>query len=394
MSLRLIYKRLIKAPFILMADTVLTEVTVMSDYYYEQQNFTNMPELPKLELKIKERGTITVFTSSDYYSRFKTVEFTVSDTEPIENAEITLNAMIKLTDSLGKAKFKLRAGTYNYTITKEGYEPVDDEIIVSNEDINEAVTMSEIVADPIQDLVDEYKSYVTSQGGVIGVSDAALYAEYEDMVTKGEIDSSGNALKKTINVGLFGYKLSSVGGEENVINNYFGLAKIGGNYPVLSHFSSVTRSLLTGGVLNFSGDGVLTTNCRLVFDPDFAKDSFYIEFEAHIRYVNASLIDFIRSSTDNWRSRIITNNIFERQAPGTGASPIGTMINDYAVYQLHFDRFNDGDDKVSNKLYRDGSHIYTWADTVWNNEASTNDWYIRGTGSQTCNFKRIKISLK
>ena len=336
-----------------MADTVLTEVTVMSDYYYEQQNFTNMPELPKLELKIKERGTITVFTSSDYYSRFKTVEFTVSDTEPIENAEITLNAMIKLTDSLGKAKFKLRAGTYNYTITKEGYEPVDDEIIVSNEDINEAVTMSEIVADPIQDLVDEYKSYVTSQGGEFGVSDSALYTEYQDMITKGEITNTGVNTKSVVNYGLWGFKKD---GSDNITELY-SLCKISGNYLVCS-VPSAAKPLYTATYIDMRPTAA---NRTIQIDIAYAKQSFYVQQKAEIVFSANNIIGYGSNGVtlSVYRHRVLSTGRIEVLIYNTAGNITIISNNNYHVagqqiYKQVYTRFNDGADKVTLEIFKNG----------------------------------------
>ena len=81
----------------------------------------------------------TVELSDTFYK----VTFTVrgEDSKPISGAEVAIGATTKATDSDGKAEFNLINGSYNYTVTKEGYLDYTRPLTVNNADVEIDVTL-------------------------------------------------------------------------------------------------------------------------------------------------------------------------------------------------------------------------------------------------------------
>ena len=52
-----------------------------------------------------------------------------------------MNEAILVTDDAGKAEFNLRAGIYTAKITKKGYIPVTETVIVAEAAVTKAVTL-------------------------------------------------------------------------------------------------------------------------------------------------------------------------------------------------------------------------------------------------------------
>ncbi|PLX23610.1 MAG: hypothetical protein C0599_04205 [Salinivirgaceae bacterium] len=74
-----------------------------------------------------------------------TVTFIVNgDGGPLEGAEISIDGAVLTTDAAGEAQVSMENGTYNYTVTANGFGTVNGEVIVNNEDVNEVVAMTDI----------------------------------------------------------------------------------------------------------------------------------------------------------------------------------------------------------------------------------------------------------
>jgi hypothetical protein len=73
----------------------------------------------------------------------RTIKFIVSDSGGfLENALISIIGEAKLTDANGEATFEVPDGSNPYTITKNGYIPVNGTLIVSGGDLEVPVTMT------------------------------------------------------------------------------------------------------------------------------------------------------------------------------------------------------------------------------------------------------------
>lgn len=81
----------------------------------------------------------TVELSDTFYK----VTFTVrgEDSKPISGAKVAIGATTKATDTDGKAEFNLINGSYNYTVTKEGYLDYTRPLTVNNADVEIDVTL-------------------------------------------------------------------------------------------------------------------------------------------------------------------------------------------------------------------------------------------------------------
>lgn len=75
------------------------------------------------------------------------VTFTVTDgksdsTKAYEGVRVNVDGAFLTTDAEGKAEFNLRAGTYTAKITKKGFVPVTETIVVAASAVNKAVTLT------------------------------------------------------------------------------------------------------------------------------------------------------------------------------------------------------------------------------------------------------------
>ena len=240
-------------------------------------------------------------------------------------------------------------------------------------------------ADPIQDLVDEYKAYVATQSGTIGVSDAALYAEYQDMITKGEITNTGINTKNVRNFGLWGYKLSG----SNATHMY-GLVKVAGNYPV--HVP-----LGTGAVYNVGGYFEMSNaagDYSMQFNLDYGFNPFYIDLHSHTRFVTGA-DDILQDSTGLiLRFRTWAGHVIRVIQPIPEVSSAAFFLDAFQISKFKFDRFNDGAEKVSIKVYQNGSLINTFADRAWVSAINGN-FYTRSNGiNRKHDFKYLKAALQ
>lgn len=87
-------------------------------------------------------------TSSEYHV-LKTAEtyqvtFTVKAdaSTVISGATVSINSLSEVTDDNGQVTFNLAAGTYEYTVEKENYNPATGSITVSSEAVTENVTLT------------------------------------------------------------------------------------------------------------------------------------------------------------------------------------------------------------------------------------------------------------
>jgi len=85
-------------------------------------------------------GTFTPDTGATYLVTFGVVDELDAR---IAGAQIVVNNTILSTDALGFASINLAAGSYPYTVTKDGYAAASDSITVSNAAVFEEVIMAE-----------------------------------------------------------------------------------------------------------------------------------------------------------------------------------------------------------------------------------------------------------
>ncbi len=78
------------------------------------------------------------------------VTFTVDNEngDLLEGAAVTIGAEEVLTDANGEAEFELIVGDYDYTVALNGYEEATGSISVVDADIDEAVTLIEVIENP------------------------------------------------------------------------------------------------------------------------------------------------------------------------------------------------------------------------------------------------------
>ena len=208
-------------------------------------------------------------------------------------------------------------------------------------------------SDPIQVLVDEYKAYVTSQGGEFGVTDAALYAEYEDMVTKGEITNTGTNTKLVLNGGLWGYKM----GAGTKIDYIYSLTKIGGNFFVWDTSGAIVTDLIGGKIQ-------ITT--LSFFDLDYALNSFYVELKSLLHTYGTSRSEVFRAlSTAILRLADGASNVVRRMVPAPDVTSGANFFSAVAAdYKFNFNRSNVlGTEKLDLVCERNGSVEHTFAQT-------------------------------
>jgi hypothetical protein len=237
--------------------------------------------------------------------------------------------------------------------------------------------------DPIQVLVDEYKAYVATQGGEHGVSDAALYAEYEDMVAKGEIQNDGTNTKLVLNGGLWGYKM----GEGTKIDYIYSLTKIGGNFFVWD-CTLVTVNLI-GGKIDFT--------TLPFFDLDYGLNSFYMEIKSLNHQYGTARSDVFRDlATTNIRLSDATNNRLRCIYPTPdNYSGNNFFANEAADYKFLYSRSNvGGTEKLDLVCQRNGSTVHTFAQRDWDFNMNSGTFTISFHSSSTRDLNSFKFALQ
>ena len=240
-------------------------------------------------------------------------------------------------------------------------------------------------SDPIQVLVDEYKAYVTSQGGVIGVSDSALYTEYQDMITKGEITNTGVNTKLVLNGGLWGYKMGAL----TKITHIYSLTKISGNY--FTWDCTPTTVDLVAGKIKISRTPF--------FSLPYGLNSFYIEFKSMIlTFVAFRSTMFVSLTGSNVRLSDNVGRRIYRLAPIPDVFSGANFFNLTASnYKFNYNRSNVlGTEKLDLVCDRDGTaavHTFAQADWAFNMDADT---FRLGefAGDATNELSSFKIALK
>ncbi len=113
------------------------------DYTVEKEGYETVDNYVTIE---DERVTESVILKEDDVVEKYDLTFEVQDEdgENIENAEITVDGETLGTDEEGEAVFEdINSGTYDYTVEKDGYEIVEDELTVDDENVVESVTLME-----------------------------------------------------------------------------------------------------------------------------------------------------------------------------------------------------------------------------------------------------------
>jgi hypothetical protein len=355
--------RPVQVPFVLMADTVLMANTVMADYKitYEDGMGTT------ITLKEKTRPMLTVMREEDYVilNRKYDITFTITeDSTPLEDVRVVIDGVEKFTSALGVAVFRLKNGTYTYQLTKTGYITVTDTVTVNSADVSNPDTMEEDIPDPIQVLVDEYKAYVTSQSGTIGVSDAVLYTAYDRYVTEGIINNTGTRLKEAHVYGIYGFLKD--GG--NLCSKYWGIIKNGvGAYPEYTS-ANPFYPLYENDAFTMYHTGAQ----KAITGPStgFRKKSFYIEMDMHTIWVTAGC-EWAKTIGDHLLCRLNGTGratILTYNPSNTRNSSNNFLPDNYQLTRIELIRFNDGADKVTIKLYQNGVLFQTLADVEWTSD--------------------------
>ncbi len=95
-------------------------------------------------VKIKEMADSWNFTSLAHYYIPYSATFTVSDANGLlENAEVNINGKTITTNSSGEATLDLINGTYNYTVSKAGYDDFTGSVTVNDNNVTITITLSE-----------------------------------------------------------------------------------------------------------------------------------------------------------------------------------------------------------------------------------------------------------
>lgn len=116
------------------------------------------------------------------------IKFIVSDSGGfVQDALVTINGESGLTNSIGEVSFLLEDGNYNYTITKDGYQPYNNSIIVNGGNLEIPVLISELeLISAVFDTNMGFYGYI----GIAEVGDNPYLLG--DLIQWGRTDSNGN----------------------------------------------------------------------------------------------------------------------------------------------------------------------------------------------------------
>lgn len=202
------------------------------------------------------------------------VVFTVTDGEnAIEGAKITINGETLTTDDKGRATSKLVYDTYNYTVSKEGYHSVSNELLVYQSGINENITLQKIKYNVEFNVTDGEKALFGTQVAINGTtltvyssgkaSIKLIDGEYDYTVTKKGYDTLTGKV--------------SVAGENVSVNLTLEKTK----YDVTFNVTDGTKSLADANVLingeTLTTDASGTVTVKLIngdYDYQVSKNGF------------------------------------------------------------------------------------------------------------------------
>ncbi len=120
---------------------------------------------------IDENVEVNISLSLDYFS----VTFIVMDNEQnfLEGAEVDFDGNVATTDVYGRVIFEdVTMGNYSYTVTKEGYEMVEDQVEVIGSDVMENVMMQLLTG--IEDnTLENVKIYPNPARSIVNIDNAS-----------------------------------------------------------------------------------------------------------------------------------------------------------------------------------------------------------------------------
>lgn len=238
----------------------------------------------------QERKAVTVLATSD-------------GTAPIQGAEVTIGTKTVETNAEGKAVFYREAGSYDYTVSKVGYENATGRVVVADADVTETVTMTKAAmkqytftakneaGEAVSPITVEVKLgedvVAPKEGAVYELAEGATYTYtvsnegYDPMTgsitiaadTSQSIEVTLPELTYTLKFTTLPFatvKLNagtSTSGkevkEETAVANDAGVATLTTTVPVGSYTYDVTtgntyRANITGAALAVPGEGVVT----------------------------------------------------------------------------------------------------------------------------------------
>ncbi len=189
---------------------------------------------------IEETGSVTINNATETINAALspvdeiTATFNVTDEDgaAIESAEISINGTTITTDASGIASIALDDGTYEYTITANGYAPHTGEVTISGEDAEVNVTLTSVyeltfvvnneAGDPIEGafVVIGENFFTTDANGQITVE--ALNGTYYYTVTKadyemvsGEVTVDGADVTENVTLRLVYFVYFTVNDEDD-----------------------------------------------------------------------------------------------------------------------------------------------------------------------------------
>jgi hypothetical protein len=121
--------------------------------------------------------------------QYYTVTFEVSDADgALENATITMGDQEILTDAQGTATIDTVNGTYDYTITMDGYQDTTGTIEVAGSSVTESVTMKEKEYTLTFHVTDENSNAL--EGAEVTIHNSSLTTDSEGKTSIGLIDGT------------------------------------------------------------------------------------------------------------------------------------------------------------------------------------------------------------
>ncbi|MFW6145393.1 MAG: T9SS type A sorting domain-containing protein, partial [bacterium] len=169
--------------------TTTNNVTITLDETAEYFCKIKNPDFPDLTLETEK-----FVMGTDNY----TVTFQVTNGgDPVEGAEITINASNLVTDAQGEATIDLPNETYDYTVTKSGYDDETGTLTVDGSDVTEEVVLTETRYTVTFSVKDEEDTPVES---------AIIDIDGETLTT----DANGEAALDTVN-GDYDYTITKTG---------------------------------------------------------------------------------------------------------------------------------------------------------------------------------------
>ena len=155
--------------------------------------------------------SVALIAQTPYNANFTVTDATTGD--PVSGATININNGNYTTDNQGQVSVALYNGTYNYTVTKTGYQTYNGSVTISDADADVSVALEQTPSQ-IAEQTAECKVFPNPTSGNLNIitgkpSDVYLYSSTGQLVFSGKCNDALSLDLSNFNKGLYLLKVAN-----------------------------------------------------------------------------------------------------------------------------------------------------------------------------------------